>query len=127
MRAHRLRRQPRREPADALVPGEVDAALGLARQTLGDQALRQRAVARAQRASTGIHEKTSRWWAYVGDCLKEIVSRRPPKIDLKLDELADMLTTLVEGGLVLGKIQSEPKLLPRQLLLYRSLVKEVFV
>lgn len=37
-----------------------------------------------------------------------------------------MLTTLVEGGLVLGKIQSEPKLLPRQLLLYRSFVKAVF-
>jgi len=66
------------------------------------------------------------WRIRFAGYLKEIAERYPPKIDLELDELADMLTTLVEGGLILGKIQSEPKLLPRQLLLYRSFVKAVF-
>lgn len=66
------------------------------------------------------------WRVRFAGYLKEIAERYPPKIDVDLDELADMLTTLVEGGLILGKIQSEPQILPRQLLLYRSLVRAVF-
>ncbi len=66
------------------------------------------------------------WRVRLSGYLKEIADRYPPKIAIGLDELADMLTTLIEGGLILGKIQSEPGLLPRQLLLYRSFVRAVF-
>jgi TetR/AcrR family transcriptional repressor of nem operon len=66
------------------------------------------------------------WRVRFSGYLKEIAERYPPKIAIDLDELADMLTTLIEGGLILGKIQSEPDLLPRQLVLYRSFVRAVF-
>lgn len=67
------------------------------------------------------------WRVRFSGYLKEIAGRYPPKIAVDLEELADMLTTLIEGGLILGKIQSEPELLPRQLVLYRSFVRAVFV
>ncbi len=66
------------------------------------------------------------WRVRFAGYLREIAERYPPKMKVGLEELADMLTTLIEGGLVLGKIQSEPGLLPRQLLLYHGFVKAVF-
>lgn len=66
------------------------------------------------------------WRVRFAGYFREIAERYPPKPGVDLEELADMLTTLIEGGLILGKIQSEPELLPRQLLLYRGFVKAVF-
>jgi TetR/AcrR family transcriptional regulator, transcriptional repressor for nem operon len=66
------------------------------------------------------------WRTRFAGYLAEIAERYPPKPGIDLGDLADMLTTLIEGGLVLGKIQLEPELLPRQLLLYRNLVRAAF-
>jgi TetR/AcrR family transcriptional repressor of nem operon len=50
----------------------------------------------------------------------------PPRSDVDLDALADMAATLVEGGLVLGRMLRDPSILPKQILLYREFVRCLF-
>jgi len=69
---------------------------------------------------------TLTWRTRFGGYLREVAARHPPKIEVDLDELADMISTLVEGGIVLCKVLKEPKLLSRQILLYRRFVRAVF-
>lgn len=40
--------------------------------------------------------------------------------------MADMASSLAEGGLILGRVLSDPSILPRQILLYRDLVRSTF-
>ena len=44
-----------------------------------------------------------------------------------LDQLADMLSTLVEGGIVMSKALREPRILAKQVMLYRAFVQSVFL
>jgi TetR/AcrR family transcriptional regulator, transcriptional repressor for nem operon len=59
--------------------------------------------------------------------LAVIAERYPPKIVTDLDALADMAATLVEGGLILGRMMRDPGILPRQIRLYRDFVRAVFL
>jgi TetR/AcrR family transcriptional repressor of nem operon len=43
------------------------------------------------------------------------------------EALADMAMTLVEGGLILGRVLKDVSILPRQILLYRDLVRSTFL
>ena len=45
---------------------------------------------------------------------------------MDFEALADMAATLVEGGLVLGRLFKDSSILPRQILLYRDLVRFIF-
>ncbi len=56
-----------------------------------------------------------------------IAQRRPPRQDVDLDALADMAATLVEGGLILGRVLKDVGILPRQVLLYRDFVRAIFL
>jgi len=56
-----------------------------------------------------------------------IAQRYPPGQEVDLDALADMATSLVEGGLILGRVLKDQSILPRQLLLYRDLVRATFL
>ena len=56
-----------------------------------------------------------------------IAKRYPPRPDTDLDALADMAATLVEGGLILGRVLRDVSILPRQILLYRDFVRSVFL
>jgi hypothetical protein len=55
-----------------------------------------------------------------------IAQRYPPRGEVDLDALADMASTLVEGGLILGRVLQDVTILPRQVLLYRDFVRSVF-
>ncbi len=55
-----------------------------------------------------------------------IAARYPPRIPVDLDALSDMASTLVEGGIVLGRALDDATILPRQVLLYRDFVRTVF-
>lgn len=46
---------------------------------------------------------------------------------LDLDALADTVSTVVEGGLVLGRALRDPRILPKQILLLRDFVRQAFV
>ncbi|MGE0652461.1 MAG: hypothetical protein AB7P12_12020 [Alphaproteobacteria bacterium] len=43
-----------------------------------------------------------------------------------MEALADMAATLVEGGLILGRVLKDVSILPKQIMLYRELVKFLF-
>lgn len=44
-----------------------------------------------------------------------------------MDDMADMFSALADGGIILSKIVHDRELLPRQLMLYREMVRAVFV
>lgn len=50
----------------------------------------------------------------------------PPKQKVDFDALADMAATLVEGGLVMGRMLNDNSVLPKQILLYRDFVQAIF-
>jgi len=58
--------------------------------------------------------------------LEEIMEIYPPTISVSAEELADMVSTIVEGGLIMAKAVGEPSILPQQLLHFRNYVKLIF-
>ncbi len=67
------------------------------------------------------------WRRRFGERLRAIATRYPPKGDVDLDDLADMLSAVADGGIILSKSLHDPMLLPKQIMLYRSLVKATFL
>jgi len=67
------------------------------------------------------------WRKRFRDRLELIAKRYPPRQETDFEALADMAATLVEGGLILGKVLRDATILPRQILLYRDLVRSVFL
>lgn len=66
------------------------------------------------------------WRTRFRERLDRIAERYPPRREVDLDALADMVTALVEGGLILGRCLQDPTILPRQILLYRDVLRSVF-
>jgi AcrR family transcriptional regulator len=67
------------------------------------------------------------WRKRFQERLELIAERYPPKQPVDFEALADMAATLVEGGLILGRLFQDPSLLPRQVLLYRDLIRTTFL
>ncbi len=67
------------------------------------------------------------WRARFRERLDRIAERYPPRIRVDLDDLADMLSAVADGGIILSKVLRDPAAMPRQILLYRDFVKAVFV
>jgi len=68
-----------------------------------------------------------RWRRRFRGYLDEIAERYPPRCTVDLDHLADMLSGLVDGGIILSKAVHDPSLLPAQVLLYREFVRTIFL
>ena len=58
--------------------------------------------------------------------LERIAEKYPMKIEHSLDELADMLTSVIEGGIIVSKVLDNGEALPNQILNYRSYIRLVF-
>ena len=58
---------------------------------------------------------------------EEIAQIYPPRDDVDLEALADMVSSTVEGGIVMSKALGEPPVLAGQILLLRSYVKLLFL
>ena len=56
-----------------------------------------------------------------------IAKHYPPRRGTDFEALADMASTLVEGGLILGRVLKDVTILPRQILLYRDFVRSIFL
>jgi TetR/AcrR family transcriptional repressor of nem operon len=66
------------------------------------------------------------WRKRFRERLDLIAKRYPPRQEVDLDALADMASTLVEGGLILGRVLKDVTILPRQILLYRDFLRTLF-
>jgi TetR/AcrR family transcriptional regulator, transcriptional repressor for nem operon len=58
--------------------------------------------------------------------LRLIAERYPPRNGVDLEALADTASTLVEGGLILGRVLRDATIVPRQVLLFRDFVRLIF-
>jgi TetR/AcrR family transcriptional regulator, transcriptional repressor for nem operon len=67
------------------------------------------------------------WRTRFRERLRIIAERYPPRHEVDLDALADTASTLVEGGLILGRVLQDTKILPRQILLFRDFVRMIFM
>ena len=66
------------------------------------------------------------WRRFFMNQFVRIVEKYPMKVDRPLEELADMLTTVIEGGIVISKVLDDRHILPNQLLQYRQYIRLVF-
>ncbi|MBC8037103.1 MAG: TetR/AcrR family transcriptional regulator [Rhizobiales bacterium] len=56
-----------------------------------------------------------------------IAGHYPPKVDVDFDALADMLSAIADGGIILSRILKDKNALPKQVLLYRDFVRAIFL
>lgn len=66
------------------------------------------------------------WNARFRGIFEEIAAVHPPREAVDLDDLADMLSCVVDGGIIMSKTLGDPSRLARQVLAFRSFVKLVF-
>ncbi len=67
------------------------------------------------------------WRRRFRERLDKIAERYPPRIAVDLDDLADMLSASVDGGIILAKVLKDKQALPCQVMLYRAFVRTVFL
>lgn len=73
--------------------------------------------------ASGIHA----WRERFKGRLEVIAARYPPRLGVDLTDVADMLSALADGGIILSKALDDPKALPRQIRLYREFVRALFL
>lgn len=56
-----------------------------------------------------------------------IATRYPPRVAVDLDDPADMLSVVADGGIILAKAVHDKDALPRQVMLYRDFIRAVFL
>ncbi|MCR8915007.1 TetR/AcrR family transcriptional regulator [Marinobacter panjinensis] len=66
------------------------------------------------------------WRELIAQRLRKIATVYEPCMDVDLEELADMFTTVVEGGILLVRVFNQNKHLGKQLLLYRNFLRMIF-
>jgi TetR/AcrR family transcriptional repressor of nem operon len=67
------------------------------------------------------------WRRRFRDRLDRIAAIYPQKVDINLDDLADMLSVIADGGIILSKVVHDKDALPRQVMLYREFVRTIFL
>jgi TetR/AcrR family transcriptional repressor of nem operon len=67
------------------------------------------------------------WRARFAVRLQAIAERYPPRLNVDLTDVADMLSALADGGIILSKGLGEPEALPRMINLYREFVRTLFL
>ncbi|WP_331373700.1 TetR/AcrR family transcriptional regulator [Sinorhizobium chiapasense] len=66
------------------------------------------------------------WRRRFAAMFSDIMRLYRPRESLDADQLADMVSTVIEGGIVLSKALKEPRSLPDQLLVFRTFVRLLF-
>jgi hypothetical protein len=67
------------------------------------------------------------WRRRMRQRLDLIAERYPPRMEIDLDALADMVSALIDGGIVVSKVVRDKDVLPKQIMLYRDFVRAVFL
>ncbi len=72
-------------------------------------------------------EAALQWRRRFRGMLDDIGVRYRPREPVDLDELADMVSSVLEGGIIMAKALGDPHSLKRQILTFRALVQALFV
>jgi TetR/AcrR family transcriptional repressor of nem operon len=66
------------------------------------------------------------WRRIFLELLQKIAETHPMKIEQRLEDVADMLTAVTEGGIVMSRCIADKHILPNQLLQFRSYIRLLF-
>ena len=66
------------------------------------------------------------WRRLFREQLEKIDARYTANSDTSCDDLADMLSTIIEGGIIVSRALNDPSILVKQLLEYRSYIKLLY-
>ncbi|MES2601883.1 MAG: TetR/AcrR family transcriptional regulator [Pseudomonadota bacterium] len=66
------------------------------------------------------------WNARFRAIFEGIAAVHPPREPIDLDDLADMMSCIVDGGIIMSKTLNDPRRLERQILTFRTCVKLIF-
>jgi AcrR family transcriptional regulator len=58
--------------------------------------------------------------------LNEVARAYPPREGMNIDDVADMFSCVVDGGIIMSRGLGDPQLLERQILAFRNFVKLIF-
>ena len=67
------------------------------------------------------------WRKRFRERLELIATRYPPKAAVDLDDLADMLSVIADGGIILSRVVNDKQALSRQIMLYRDFIRQSFL
>jgi TetR/AcrR family transcriptional regulator, transcriptional repressor for nem operon len=67
------------------------------------------------------------WRKRFRERLDLIAGRYPPRHEVDFEALADMAMSLVEGGLIMGRVLKDQTILPRHILIYCDLIRSTFL
>ena len=68
-----------------------------------------------------------RWRQRFRERLGRIAERYPPRAEVDLDALADMVSVLVEGGIIISHVVKDKDVLPKQVMQFREFVRVAFM
>jgi AcrR family transcriptional regulator len=66
------------------------------------------------------------WRARFLRWLEQIVALYPPKVDVDIDDLADQMTVVADGSIIMQRALADPTLHERQALLHRAMIRRLF-
>ena len=66
------------------------------------------------------------WRRFFKERLDKIDAKYTAKSDTSSDELADMLSTIIEGGIIVSRALNDPSILVKQILEYRSYIQLLY-
>ena len=66
------------------------------------------------------------WNAFFRKRLADILAAYPAVEPVDLDQLANMMSCVVDGGIIMSKVLNDPAILPQQVLMFRSYVRLLF-
>ena len=69
---------------------------------------------------------TLSWRDMFANRLEKISRVYPMKVETTINELSDLLSTIIEGGIILSRTLSEQKILVQQILQYRNYLRLIF-
>jgi hypothetical protein len=67
------------------------------------------------------------WRRRFRERLDQIAAIYPPRSSVSLDDVADMLSVIADGGIILSRVVKDKDALPRQVMLYRDYVRWLFL
>jgi TetR/AcrR family transcriptional regulator, transcriptional repressor for nem operon len=66
------------------------------------------------------------WRARFLRWLEQIAAVHPPRVDIDLSDLADQMTVIADGSIIMQRALADPALLERQAMLHRTMVRQLF-
>ncbi len=73
------------------------------------------------------HDAVLSWRNRFRSQLNLIADKYPPRDDVDIEALADMVSSVIEGGIIVSKVLKDPKILAGQIMLFRSYLRLLFL